>query len=269
MGLFMKNNDAENREFDNNQKRLADHGKDIAAIKNELSEIRESIDFMNEQIAAFNESVMSFKDYINVEQKVQTKYLSDIQARVQRINSSVIGMPSVVESVSKIDKIDVIEETVGNIDYNIRNAVSSDGDSEYKQMVSKKLSEYEEDLYKKFLRKYIIDSQISLYTQINQRLRVSDKEDSLKQVLGMIVNQLEAIGIMTHTSKSGDVFNPKSMTSGHYPNQKTENEELDGRVAESVQPMFFWNLPSIRQQSDQMLLKEEEVILYQYVKNEN
>lgn len=253
-----------NNRLENDQKRPADYGKEITAIKNELKEIRESIDFTNEQIALFNENVMSFKDYINNLQTAQTNYLSNIQARLQHINSSVADIPRIVDNVSKIDKIDDIDEVVGNIDYNIRNSASTNGDSEYKQILTTKLSEYEEDLYKKLLRKYVIDTQISLYTQINEQLRRTETNDSLRSVLDLIINKLEEIGVKTFSSKPGDVFNPKCMTTGHYPNEDTDDEELGGKVAESVQPMFLWVLPSIRQQSDQMLLKEEEVTLYHY-----
>ena len=224
---------------------------------------------MNKQIATYNNSVTSFRNFVNDEQSVQTNCITDIQAKLQSVNSSLAGIPQLVEGISKIEKIDSIEETVGNIDYNLRNASSSNGDDEYKQILNKKLSEYEEDLYKKLMRKYVIDTHISLFIQINEQIRNSESDNSLKVVLEMILAKLDAIGIKTYSSKQGDSFNPQYMTTGHYPNIATDNEELDGKVAESVSPLFKWNLPSIRQQTDQMLLKEEEVILYQYSKKNN
>ena len=266
MGIFMKNNNTDNKELDDNQKVPVDYSKDIEAIRNELKEIRESIDFMNTQIATYYDSVTSFRKFVDDEQSVQTHCLTDIQAKLQHVNSSLSGIPNLVEGISKIEKIDGIEEIVGNIDYNIRNAASSSEDDEYKQMLGKKLSEYEEDLYKKLMRKYVIDTHISLFTQINEQSRISGSDNSLKQVLKMIVHKLETIGVKTYSSKPGDSFNPQYMTTGHYPNIETDNEQLDGKVAESVSPMFSWNLPSIRQQIDQMLLQEEEVTLYHYSK---
>lgn len=248
--------------FDENPKLPVSDGNDIATIKNDLKEIRESIDFINTQISRYHESVTSFRKFVDNDQTIQTHCLTDIQAKLQRINSSVSGIPRLVEVTAGIDRIKDVEEIVGNIDYNLRNASSSvGGDDDYKNMLRKKISEYEEDLYKKLMRKYVVDTLISLYTQINDQLR-SSKNESLKYVLDMILNKLEPLGIKAYSSRSGDLFNPQCMTTGHYPNINTDDSELDGKVAESVCPMFVWILPTIRQQAEQMLLQEEEVTLY-------
>lgn len=265
----MQNSDKNTKEFGNTQTIPSNYYKEISSIKNELKEIRESIDFINTQVGAFFDSLSSFKKYINDEETFQTNYLTDIQAKLKRIDTSVKVIPSIVDGMSKIDKLDGIEDVVENIDYNIRSAASSGDDSDYKQELSKKLSEYEDDLFMKLMRKYVIDSQISLYIQINDQLRILGTDTNLKQVLDLIVNKLEAIGIKTHLSKRGDTFNPKYMTTGHYPNIETDNENLDGKIADVVRPSFFWNLPTIRPQYEPLLLKEEEVILYQYVNKEN
>lgn len=264
----MQNNSKDNKEL-NSQNPPVDCRNDINALRAELKEIRKSIDSMNTLIAAYNDSVTSFRQFVDAEKSVQTHCFTDIQAKLQSVNSSLSGIPQLVEGISKIEKIDDIEETVGNIDYNIRNAASSSENDEYKQMLGKKLSEYEEDLYKKLMRKYVIDTHISLFIQINEQIRNSESDNSLKAVLEMILAKLDAIGIKTSTSRPGDSFNPKFMTTGHYPNIETDNNELDGKVAESVSPMFSWNLPSIHQQTDSMVLREEEVILYQYSKKDN
>lgn len=263
MEFFIKNNNMDNKELDEKQKIPVDYYKDIATIGNELKEIRESIDFMNTQIATYHDSVTSFRKFVDDEQAIQTHCLTDIQAKLQRVNSSVSGIPNLVEVTSEIDRIKGIEEIVGNIDYNLRNAASSaGGDDDYKKMLRNKISEYEEDLYKKLMRQYVIDTLISLYTQINNRLRISGTDETLKHVLDMFLYKLETLGIKACSSKSGDSFNPQCMTTGHYPNIDTDDDELDGKVAESVCPMFVWTLPTVRQQAEQLLLQEEEVTLY-------
>lgn len=259
----MKNNSIDNKELSENQKTPVDYFNDITTIRNELKEIRESIDYMNTQITTYHDSVTSFRKFVDNEQAIQTHCLTDIQTKLQRVNSSVSGIPNLVEVTSEIDRIKGIEEIVGNIDYNLRNASSSvGGDDVYKNMLREKISEYEEDLYKKLMRKYVIDNLISLYLQINDRLRISGTDESLKHVLDLILNKLETLGIKAYSSKPGDSFNPQYMTTGHYPNIDTNNGELDGKVAESVCPMFVWELPIVRQQVEQMLLQEEEVTLY-------
>ena len=147
----MTNNNTDNKELDDNQKVPVDYSKDIDAIRNELKEIRESIDFMNTQIATYNDCVTSFRKFVDDEQSIQTHCLTDIQAKLQHVNSSLSGIPNLVEGISKIEKIDSIEETVGHINYNIRNTTSSSEDDGYKQMLGKKLSEYEDDLYMKLV----------------------------------------------------------------------------------------------------------------------
>lgn len=263
MGFFMKNNSIDNKELSENQKTPVDYFNDITTIRNELKEIRESIDYMNTQIATYHDSVTSFRKFVDNEQAIQTHCLTDIQTKLQRVNSSVSGIPNLVEVTSEIDRIKGIEEIVGNIDYNLRNASSSvGGDDVYKNMLKEKITEYEEDLYKKLMRKYVIDNLISLYLQINDWLRISGTDESLKHVLDLILNKLETLGIKAYSSKPGDSFNPQYMTTGHYPNIDTNNGELDGKVAESVRPMFVWKLPIVPQQVEQMLLQEEEVTLY-------
>lgn len=271
---------------------------EIAALRNEMNEIKESIARLNTQfesvnknymdditsfttilsnhdknlssiqksISTYNESLSSFKKLITDEQSLQIDNYGDILSKIEQVKSIVSTIQKNVSSNSlenKLNaKIESISETVENINYNILSSPQTDANSEAIQTLNKKLAEYQDDLYMKLLRKYVIDSHISLYTQVNDLAHTLEDDKHLNIVLKNIISKLETIGIKTQISKSGDPFDPKRMTTGHYPNIETSNETLAGKVAESICPAFIWNLPTIRQQSNQMILKEEEVTLY-------
>lgn len=247
---------------------------EIAALRNEIKEIQESIVRLNDQLESVNKNFIaalttfttSFQKLITDEQSLQIDNFGDILSKIGQVESKVSTLQNIVSGISQKDdlngKIDNIAETIANINYNILSAPSTDANSETVQILNKKLAEYQDDLYMKLLRKYVIDSHISLYTQINDLAHTLEDNNQLNIVLRIIISNLEAIGIKTHTSKSGDPFDSNSMTTGHYPNIETTNETLAGKVAESICPAFIWNLPTIRQQSNQMILKEEEVTLY-------
>lgn len=241
---------------------------EVTSIRNELKEIRAAIDSLNAQIATYHNRVISLREFVGNEQVKQAHCLTDIQTQLAGLNSSVSGISNLDNIISEIERIKGIEEIVGNIDYNLRNATSSSsGDEEYKNMLRQKVAEYEEDLYKKLMRKYVIDSLISLYTYINDKLRISGTDDFLKKILENILYKLQTLGIEAHSSKPGDSFDPRCMTTGHYSNIVTNDDELDGKVAESVCPMFVWKYPELHQHVQPILLKEEEVTLYQSNKN--
>lgn len=213
--------------------------------------IRDEFKSLRQEINALNADVMKLSDLIV---------------------SGNLNVRSLQESLNETthhftEKMDGIEEMVGNIDYNVRSgSASKSDDGEYKQALQSKLSEYEEDLYLKLMRKYVIDSQISIYNQIAEQLYI-EQDDKLEKVLTLMAKELESIGVKVISSKVGADFDPSRMRTGHYANIPTDNEQINGKVARSVTPAFLWTLPSTRQQGTSLLLKEEDVILYVFTNN--
>ena len=213
--------------------------------------IKDEFKSLHQEISALNNNVIKLSDLI--------------------VNGN-LNLRSLQESLNETthhfaEKIDGIEDMVGNIDYNIRSgSASNSSDSEYKQALQSKLSEYEEDLYMKLMRKYVVDSQISIYIQIAEQLFI-EHDDKLEKVLTLMAKKLESIGVKVVSSESGAEFDPAYMKTGHYTNIPTNNEQLNGKVARSVTPAFMWTLPSTKQQLNSLLLKEEDVVVYVFTDN--
>ncbi len=241
-----KNNEKGYRSQPNDKIQLS-----ISISPDYIQGIKDEFKSLHQEINALNNNVIKLRDLI--------------------VNGN-LNMRSFQESLNETthhfeEKIDGIEEMVGNIDYNVRSgSASNSSDSEYKQVLQSKLSEYEEDLYLKLLRKYIIDSQISIYNQVAEQLYI-EQDNKLEKVLTMMAQKLESIGVKVIASEVGSDFNPSRMKTGHYTNIPTDNEQLNGKVARSVTPAFLWTLPSTKQQDTSLLLMEEDVILYVFTDN--
>lgn len=203
--------------------------------------------------------------------------IREMQRNVEALNSAVLNLRQEVSQIqielnsfiknmggNIAEKVNKIDDTIGDLSYNLLMANSSPSiESDYKQILEKKITEYEDDLYLKLMKKYVVDSQIALYIHVADQ-NYQEKDEKLDKILYMIASKLEAIGVIIKNSKQCDPFDPSCMTTGHYPNTPTTDENLDGKVSNSIHPSFIWILPSIKQQSTNLLLKEEEVTLYEY-----
>lgn len=249
-------------EQDNDKQPLMTIVHDIGSLKQKLQGLQQNIKELNEQVKTIKQNIVALKNMFSDENIGLLRYVTSTNSAINNIKP-VLG--DINQNVKKIDKM---EEAIGNIDYNIRNGISGgNNDGDYIRSLQGKLSEFEDDLYLKLMRKYVVDSQISLYVQIAER-NYYEKDEKLETILRSFDQKLQSIGIKTTISQVGDTFNPQFMTTGHYPNVATTDENMDGKIAASVHPSFVWTLPTIRQRSAPLLLKEEEVILYHYSKKE-
>lgn len=254
--------------------------RSIQHLNDELSTIKQFLPTIQKEVESIKQYLIDadLQRVVSVSDTVNNIRLTsaDISKDVKTILSEACDLkPDFCKSASlnqeNNKKLDEMSEVLANIDYNIRMGANTGNtqDSQYTQMLQEKINEYESDLYLKLMRKYVIDSQLSLYNQIVMRLTNIGRNIELENVLKFITSKLEVVGIKTVKSKSGDIFNPRTMNTGNYPNIQTTDPLLEGKVAESVSPAFVWYLPTVRQQISQLVLQEEEVRLYEVTKSNN
>lgn len=254
--------------------------RSIQHLNDELSTIKHFLPIIQKEVESIKQYLIDadLQRVISVSDTVNNIRLTsaDISKEVKTILSKTCELkPDICNSASlnqeSNKKLDEMCEVLANIDYNIRVGANTGNtqDSQYTQILQEKINEYESDLHLKLMRKYVIDSQLSLYNQIVLRLKNIGSNIELENILKLITSKLEGVGVRTVKSKSGDSFNPRTMKTGNYPNVQTTDPLLEGKVAESVSPSFVWNLPSVRQQTSQLVLQEEEVRLYEFTKSNN
>ena len=143
---------------------------------------------------------------------------------------------------------------------------NSDINREHLRHLQNQLSNYREDVFLKLVSRYVIDINITLYKRIayrNYNLAQEGVQNiELENVQKLIIQRFSTLGILSHSSKDRDDFNPEIMIISNYPSIQTTDENLIGKVAISMIPRFEWTLPNLQSQSSTLTLNPEEVILY-------
>lgn len=249
----------------------------IHILSQELSVVNQIVPSIQQEIEVIKQylidadlrRVISISDTVNNLRLTSADIGKDIKEIKSGVDSAKMDVGNTANQVHDSNsKLSEMSETLANIDYNIRvgTNMGNNQDGQYTQMLQEKINEYENDLHLKLMRKYIVDSQLSLYNQIVQRLIDNGSNLELENILKLIISKLEMIGIKTIQSKPGDNFNPKMMKTGNFKATPTTDVLLDGKIAVSISPAFVWSLPSVRQQSSTLVLQEEVVKLYEYNK---
>lgn len=244
--------------------------QELSVVNQIVPSIQQEIEFIKQYLVdADLRRVISISDTVNNLRLTSADIGKDIKEIKSGVDSAKMDVGNTANQVHDSNsKLSEMSEALANIDYNIRvgTNMGNNQDGQYTQMLQEKINEYENDLHLKLMRKYIVDSQLSLYNQIVQRLIDNGSNLELENILKLIISKLEMIGIKTIQSKPGDNFNPKMMKTGNFKASQTTDALLDGKIAVSISPAFVWSLPSVRQQSSTLVLQEEVVKLYEYNK---
>lgn len=200
-----------------------------------------------------------------LEKKIETLHTSLIEKISDRFSLLEDGFANVQKMLNQLsssqEQMEPLPELVRNIDYNIRVSGSGNSDKEYVADLQKRLSEFQEDTYLKLLRKYILDSFISLYTNISYQIFEKGLTTQMQNILKIIENDLLKMGIKLRSSNTMQRFDPLHMTICDGKTDITDDEKSENLVSRSIVPEFIWTLPAIGHQQVTTLQKEV-VILY-------
>lgn len=192
----------------------------------------------------------------------QTSLEGKISDRFSLLEGGVANMQKMLNQlISSQEQMKPLTELVRNIDYNIRVGGGGNSDKEYISDLQKRLSEFQEDAYLKLLRQYILDSFISLYTNISYQIFEKGLTVQMQNILKIIENDLLKMGIKLHSSNTMQRFDPLHMTICDGKTDITDDENSENFVSRSIVPEFIWTLPAIGHQQVTTLQKEV-VILY-------
>jgi len=215
------------------------------------------------------------------------KAISKIVARLRKTKQSLAGISSDVtnaqESLSEVkDTLNGIKSIMTEMPTSPVSEMptstisemptSTDGQGspdEYIKYLQKEVSRMRDDTNLKLMRKYVLDTQIRLYLQIANRLHDLGNEEELRKVLELIKSNLSEIGVSFSNSSVGSPFNPMSMQLSLKDSKYTNDKSLDKTVACSIAPGFIWTVPIEGSQAESLVLKREEVVLWQYTEDES
>lgn len=187
----------------------------------------------------------------------------ELSERFDTLDRGISNMEVVLNQLDRSqDQLSPLPELVRNIDYNIRVNGGGGSDKKYIEELQKRVSEYQEDAYLKFLRQYILDSLVSLYTNISFQVYENAQTTQLQNILKIIENDLGKMGIKLHSSNPMQQFDPKHMDICEGQTEYTDDEKIENLVYCSIVPEFIWTLPAIGHQQQMMTLKKEVVVLY-------
>jgi hypothetical protein len=127
-----------------------------------------------------------------------------------------------------------------------------------------KVSSMEQDTNLKLMRKYVLDGLIDVYTRTARRLVDLGEEQELERLLKIMQSNLNRIGVGIKISTSGSEFDHETMTICEEEPLFTNNIDLANKVSISVVPLFTWDVPVEGRDNLHLVLKKEEVILWQY-----
>ena len=127
-----------------------------------------------------------------------------------------------------------------------------------------KVSCMEQDTNLKLMRKYVLDGLIDVYTRTARRLIDLGEEQELERLLKIMQGDLTRIGVGIISSSSGSEFDHETMTISEEEPHFTNNRNLANKVSVSIVPLFTWDVPMEDRDNLHLILKKEEVILWQY-----
>ena len=110
----------------------------------------------------------------------------------------------------------------------------------------------------------VLDGFIDIYTRTARRLIDLGKEQELERLLKIMHGNLKHAGIKIQSSSSGAEFDHETMVISYKESFLTNKKELANKVSVSVVPLFIWDLPIEGRSDSHLILKKEEVILWEY-----
>ncbi|MCQ2257364.1 MAG: hypothetical protein MJZ41_05135 [Bacteroidaceae bacterium] len=237
-------------------------------------------DTLKHQINEQNKCIDELRNSVNAVTANQ-KILNDCQREILEAVNAIISSngkeSKLVPYIQKLSEhqeameklLHGMEEKTNDIHYNVINGSSgtdSQNNSDYVRYLQEQVERLHNDTYLKFMRKYIIDTYISLYSNLSYR-RFDTTVEVCKEIeitLGRMRTELESIGIRLYSSPNGASFNAKTMInkrecSVHTPDDK---QDVKNSICKSLLPAFYWTIPVENSSSNLHLLQKEEVALY-------
>lgn len=246
-------------------------------LDNRLEELQQSLDMNYGAYSRLLFAIQQFQESAALKYQSLNAKIDELAKKIEIIHTSLEGKISnrcglLEDGIANIQKVlnqlcssqelmKPLPELVKNIDYNIRVSSGGNTDKEYISDLQKRLSEFQEDTYLKLLRHYILDSFISLYTNISYQIFENGLTAQMQNILKIIENDLLKMGIKLRTSNTMQRFDPLHMTICDGKTDVTDDDKLENLVSRSIIPEFLWTLPAIGHQQVTTLQKEV-VILY-------
>ena len=107
------------------------------------------------------------------------------------------------------------------------------------------------------------DEFIDTYTKISETLHMKGENVQLQKLQKMILNKMKSLGIVSSSVETNIDFDGETMEVSKISMPiSTNSEDLNGKVAKVITPVFYFQ-PKYNSQEGQFMLKKAEVILYE------
>lgn len=228
----------------------------LRELRQQLSTVERMLRDNTNQTLATHNRISALGDFVqrssDTPETVCFRTLEGIDKKCEEIKQRLEGL---TEKLGEVKQYAPVQPTLEN---------DVPCDTSYLKSLQDKVSKMEQDTYLKFMRKYVLDSQIRLYQQVAQRLYDLGDDSELSKVLTLIKGILSEIGVSAYETKPGVVFDPSCMQPSLKESLYTDDPSLNRYVAKSVSPCFVWDVDVAGRDACRHILKKEEVVLWKY-----
>lgn len=184
------------------------------------------------------------------------------------LNSINTVLGQISSSVSKIEDRTLETNYYSKELYNQAPNQTNDSSLITKEVLDE-LDQYKKDFYLKVSQNGVNVSveMVSMLYEEKYRMEQQEGPDSpsvarMKEMISFCLSRIKGLNVSVKQSCSGDAFDGNTMIA-YDDIIETNQKGLDGRVACSITPAFYWTLPRVNApESYSTLLKEEVVALY-------
>lgn len=214
---------------------------------------------------AIQESIKNLESFIA---KMQQGRVVGRNGGGNELNSINTVLGQISNMIGKIDERTIETNYYSKELYNQAPNQTNDSSMITKEILDE-LDRYKNDFYLKVSQNGVnvsIETMSMLYEE-KYRLEQQEGPESpsvvrMKEMISFCLSRIKGLNVSVKQSCSGDAFDGNTMVA-YDDIIETNQKGLDGRVACSITPAFYWTLPRVNApESYSTLLKEEVVALY-------
>ena len=203
----------------------------------------------------------------NTNQCTETDLMSHILEIKESINN-LLGNKDVVKEHIVNDSS--FEANINKkLDYIISTIEMQSGDrsDDSVDILKEELDTYRSDFYLKSVKRMGLDAIINILEHFCNLYHDSNDDTNDKEIYKTAITYIEnvlkrSMRVSCFYTQQGESFDPDTMIAYEGDYVSTNDDELRGKVAESIVPAIYWTLPRINSEDQEYLYKEEVVVLY-------
>lgn len=194
----------------------------------------------------------------------------DLLSHILEIKESIKNLTNSISSDDPFVQDSSFESNINKkLDYIISSIEmqSCDRSDNSIDVLKEELNTYRSDFYMKSVKRMGLDAIINILEHFCQLYHECNDEYNIKTIYKSNIKYIESVlkssmHVNCQYTPQGEPFNPDTMIAYESDSVPTDDEDLKGKVAETIVPAVYWTLPRINSDSQDYLYKEEIVVLF-------